>query len=51
MCAQTAEKCPMGEECPCPKVNCDNHGKCCQCIKAHRVSGKLTYCMAMLGQK
>jgi hypothetical protein len=49
MCAQEVEiKCPMGDECPCPKVKCENFGKCCQCIKTHRANGSLTHCMAKL---
>lgn len=51
MCAQSAAKCPMGDECSCPKTSCANHGKCCQCIKAHLASCKRTHCMAMLEQK
>lgn len=46
------KSCPREAEiklvCPCPKVNCGNHGRCCTCVAAHRKSGKPTYCMATL---
>jgi hypothetical protein len=52
MCAESVEKtCAMAEECPCPKTNCANHGKCCLCIRAHRANGKPVSCMTLLLEK
>lgn len=33
------------DNCNCPKVECENHGKCCRCINRHRINGKPVYCM------
>ncbi len=35
------------ENCNCPKTECSNHGKCCQCIMHHRKSeiGSIVYCL------
>lgn len=48
MCAQTTVNCPMGDDCCCPNTSCENFGKCCQCIKAHRAGGSPVYCMEKL---
>lgn len=32
--------------CPCPKPNCPNHGKCCDCVANHRAVGNVPYCLA-----
>lgn len=37
--------------CPCPKTECVNHAKCCQCIDNHRRINKPTSCMAELVKK
>ena len=34
--------------CPCKKVECENHGKCCACINNHRKKGSLVSCMRMM---
>ncbi|MFX1356957.1 MAG: hypothetical protein ACFFA8_06690 [Promethearchaeota archaeon] len=31
-------------ECPCPKEECSNHGKCEECIKYHSISNGLPFC-------
>ena len=35
------------ENCNCPKVECERHGKCCECINHHRKPGTppLVFCM------
>lgn len=27
--------CLNAESCPCPKTNCERHGRCCACVKHH----------------
>ena len=34
--------------CPCKKVDCVNHGRCCDCIMNHRKKGTLVSCMRMI---
>jgi hypothetical protein len=34
----------MNEICPCPKLNCPNHGDCEKCISRHVRKGFLNYC-------
>ena len=34
--------------CPCKKVDCVNHGRCCDCIMNHRKKGTLVSCMRMM---
>lgn len=34
--------------CPCKKLSCKNHGRCCDCIMAHRAKGSLVSCMRMM---
>ena len=34
----------MGEICPCPKLNCPNHGLCDKCTSRHARKGFLNYC-------
>lgn len=31
--------------CTCPKVECERHGKCCECINHHRKLGNQVSCM------
>ncbi|MCQ2593526.1 MAG: hypothetical protein MJ188_12170 [Treponema sp.] len=38
-------KCPNIKECMCPKETCLNHGKCCDCVKKHRDTDRLTFCL------
>ena len=37
--------CPEVTDCPCPNKKCENNGKCCACIKAHREGDSLTHCI------
>ena len=37
--------CPNVQPCACPKTECDNHGKCCDCVVKHRETDTLPYCM------
>lgn len=37
--------CVNVENCACPKVNCVNHGKCCQCVIKHKNTDSLPYCL------
>jgi glycosidase len=38
-------KCINVKECVCPKKDCENYGKCCECVKAHRGTGSLPFCL------
>ena len=33
------------EKCTCPNKNCERHGVCCECVRAHREAGNLPMCM------
>lgn len=34
------------EDCPCPKKQCKNHGKCFECVENHLSDGKqAVFCM------
>ena len=37
--------CPNVKECMCPKETCPNHGKCCDCVKKHRDTDSLPFCL------
>ncbi len=37
--------CGKVKECACPKVTCANHGLCCACVKKHRDTDSLPYCL------
>ena len=37
--------CGKIKECACPKVTCANHGLCCACVKKHRDTDSLPYCL------
>lgn len=39
------------ENCTCPKNTCPRHGKCCECIMAHREKDSLVYCMRVIAEK
>ncbi len=44
--------CQNKENCSCPKVECPNHGICCQCINNHRAGGNpIVFCMREKAQK
>jgi len=36
---------PKKNNCACPKKECPNNGKCSACVKKHRESDSLTFCM------
>jgi len=38
-------KCSNVTSCACPKVECENHGKCCDCVIKHRDTDSLPYCL------
>lgn len=38
------EKCNE-QNCPCPKQECERHGKCCSCINFHRDKNNKVFCM------
>jgi len=38
-------QCPNVKGCVCPKPECENHGKCCDCVIKHRESDSLPYCL------
>lgn len=38
-------KCPSVNDCSCPKVECANHKRCCDCIVRHRSTDSLPYCL------
>ena len=37
--------CPDVKECICPKQSCPNHGQCCACVRKHRETDSLPYCL------
>ena len=37
--------CAKTSGCACPSKDCPNHGRCCACVKKHRESDSLTFCM------
>ena len=37
--------CTNDKPCACPKSTCANHKKCCECIKNHRETDSLPFCM------
>jgi len=32
-------------ECACPKTSCPNYKKCCDCVKKHRDTDSLPFCL------
>ncbi len=40
-------KCINMDNCPCPKVNCVNHGRCCSCVNKHKATDSLPHCLFM----
>jgi len=32
-------------ECPCNNLECENHGKCCDCVAVHKGRGNLPFCL------
>ncbi len=52
MASQTCPRLPENEAvCPCVNTGCENHGRCCLCIAAHRRIGKPVSCMAAMPPK
>ncbi len=47
--AECNDTCPMRDrnrtQCPCTNTECDNHGRCCDCIAAHRLYKSPPACM------
>ena len=40
------------ENCVCPHKECANHGKCCECVKAHREHAQnLPVCLQLMMDK
>jgi len=37
--------CANVKECSCPKTNCPNYNKCCDCIIKHRETDSLPFCL------
>jgi hypothetical protein len=37
--------CSNTHECPCVKVECANHGICCECVDRHKELGNLPACL------
>lgn len=33
------------DECPCIKIQCEHHGNCYSCVKAHRDKNSIVYCL------
>jgi hypothetical protein len=36
--------CKNVKECSCPKTECPNHKKCCDCVIKHRETDSLPFC-------
>ncbi len=39
------------QNCTCPKVECERHGKCCQCVNFHREKDNLVFCFRAIASK
>ncbi len=37
--------CSNKHDCNCPKNDCKNHGRCCDCIVFHKTTEKLPFCI------
>lgn len=37
--------CDNTHPCPCVNTACSNHGKCCDCVAAHKGGGELPACL------
>ncbi len=37
--------CPNVKDCPCVKIECPNHGKCCDCVANHKEKDLLPACL------
>jgi len=37
--------CEYVEECACPKIECENHRRCCVCVIKHKETDSLPYCL------
>lgn len=38
-------RCVNVKECACPKKDCANNGKCCDCVIKHRDTDSLPFCL------
>lgn len=38
-------KCANVKECACPKTDCVNHSRCCQCVIKHKNTDSLPFCL------
>lgn len=39
--------CPNVKNCTCPKVQCENHSKCCACVAKHRKENRPPNCFTL----
>ena len=37
--------CANVKKCSCPKITCENYGKCCACVIKHRNTDSLPFCL------
>ncbi|MFH1209857.1 MAG: hypothetical protein V1663_03640 [archaeon] len=37
--------CSNKHKCPCPEIDCENHGRCCDCIHYHKNRNSKPYCL------
>jgi hypothetical protein len=46
-CCSTVENCceDKKNKCACPKKTCPNNGMCCNCVKKHRETDSLPFCL------
>jgi len=42
---EIVKDCNNVNECVCPKINCSNHGKCCDCVVNHKNMDSLPFCL------
>jgi len=42
-----SKKCQDGNECACPKTECPRNGSCRECVKNHRESDSMPFCLFM----
>lgn len=42
----------LNPNCNCPKTECPRHGKCMECVEAHKASGdKIPFCLRFMVEK
>jgi len=39
------------KDCPCSNTACPRHGKCCECVKAHKEKGNLPSCLRQVQEE